>query len=310
MIEVSGLTKSYGSHLAINDLNFTINKGEVVGFLGPNGAGKSTTMKILTGFMAATHGTAKVCGYDVFESPIEVKKRIGYLPETPPVYLDMLVFDYLEYVAQLKGVEKSKIKSSVNRAIEQTHLGSVQKRMIQNLSKGFKQRVGIAQALVSDPEVLILDEPTVGLDPKQVAEIRDLIKELKGKHTIILSTHILPEVQSTCERIIIINKGQIVAQDTLLNLSKIKSGSRKVKLKVRNSNANISATLKGIAGVLSVEKQNGGVEWTIDTEDNDEVIEQIAMQVIQSKWGLSEITSAKADLEDIFIKLTYGQAEV
>lgn len=310
MIEVSGLTKSYGSHLAINDLNFTINKGEVVGFLGPNGAGKSTTMKILTGFMAATQGTAKVCGFDVFENPIEVKKRIGYLPETPPVYLDMLVFDYLEYVAQLKGVEKSKIKSSVERAIEQTHLGTVQKRMIQNLSKGFRQRVGIAQALVSDPEVLILDEPTVGLDPKQVAEIRDLIKELKGKHTIILSTHILPEVQSTCERIIIINKGQIVAQDTLTNLSKIKSGSRKVKLKVRNSNANISATLKGIAGVLSAEQQNGGFDWTIDTEDNDDVIEQIAMQVIQSKWGLSEITSAKADLEDIFIKLTYGQAEV
>ncbi len=310
MIEVSGLTKSYGTHLAINDLNFKINKGEVVGFLGPNGAGKSTTMKILTGFMAATQGTAKVCGFDVFENPIEVKKRIGYLPETPPVYLDMLVFDYLEYVAQLKGVEKSKIKSSVERAIEQTHLGSVQKRLIQNLSKGFKQRVGIAQALVSDPEVLILDEPTVGLDPKQVAEIRDLIKELKGKHTIILSTHILPEVQSTCERIIIINKGQIVAQDTLSNLSKIKSGSRKVKLKVRNSNANISATLKGITGVLNAEQQNGGIDWTIDTEDNDEVIEQIAMQVIQSKWGLSEITSAKADLEDIFIKLTYGQAEV
>ncbi|MGE3760026.1 MAG: ABC transporter ATP-binding protein, partial [Pseudobdellovibrionaceae bacterium] len=211
MIEVTGLTKDYGPHRAIDHLNFKINKGEVVGFLGPNGAGKSTTMKIITGFMAPTSGYAKICGFDVFEDPIEVKKRIGYLPETPPVYTDMFVRDYLRFVAKLKLVEPSKVESYVENAIEKTNLQSVANRLIQNLSKGFKQRVGIAQALVSQPEVLVLDEPTVGLDPKQVAEVRDLIKELRGHHTIILSTHNLSEVQAICERVIIINRGKIAA---------------------------------------------------------------------------------------------------
>ncbi len=308
MIEVQNLTKSYGGILAIQSLNFEIKKGEVVGFLGPNGAGKSTTMKIITGFMAPTSGKAVVGGYDVFENPIEVKKRIGYLPETPPVYGDMRVRDYLRYVAELKGVEKSKIEKNVSNSIEKTHLESVEKRLVQNLSKGFRQRVGIAQALVSDPAVLILDEPTVGLDPKQVAEIRDLIRELRGQHTIVLSTHILPEVQATCERIIIINKGRIVAQDTLSNLSNLQSGSRKVNLKVKNPKTEISQTLSGIPGVLKVHSGSGPSEWMLDTMENDEVVEQIAKQVIQSGYGLLEISSAKADLEDIFLKLTYEKS--
>lgn len=307
MIEVQNLTKSYGGILAIQSLNFQIKKGEVVGFLGPNGAGKSTTMKIITGFMAPTSGKAVIGGVDVFESPIDVKKRIGYLPETPPVYGDMKVREYLKYVAELKGVPKDKIEKGVANSIEKTQLGSVEKRMIQNLSKGFRQRVGIAQALVSNPEVLILDEPTVGLDPKQVAEIRDLIKELKGHHTIILSTHILPEVQATCERIIIINKGKIVAQDTLNNLANLKSGSRRVNLKIRKPTAETGPILSAIPGVLKVDGSLQSQDWVLDTQENEDVVEKIASQVIQRGYGLLEISSAKADLEDIFMKLTYGK---
>jgi ABC-2 type transport system ATP-binding protein len=307
VIIVENLTKKYGDHTAIDRLSFHIRKGEVVGFLGPNGAGKSTTMKIITGFMAPSEGLARIGGFDVFENPIEVKKRIGYLPETPPVYTDMLVRDYLTFVAELKGVDASKLKVSVDRAIEKTNLRSVEKRLIQNLSKGFRQRVGIAQALVSNPEVLILDEPTVGLDPKQVAEIRDLIRELRGEHTIILSTHILPEVQATCERIIIINRGKIVAQDTLDNLSNLKSGSRKVHLKVRKANADLTSQLKALPGVLAVQLM-GTQDWQIDTSENEEVIERIASEVIGKGAGLLEISSARADLEEIFLKLTYGES--
>lgn len=305
MIIVENLTKKYGEHTAIDRLNFHVRKGEVVGFLGPNGAGKSTTMKIITGFMAPSEGIARVGGFDVFENPIEVKKRIGYLPETPPVYADMLVRDYLTFVAQLKGVEGASLKTFVDRAIEKTHLGAVQKRLIQNLSKGFKQRVGIAQALVSNPEVLILDEPTVGLDPKQVAEIRDLIRELRGEHTVILSTHILPEVQATCERIIIINHGKIVAQDSLANLSTLKSGSRRVHLKVRKANADLQERLKALPGILAV-VSTSPQDWQIDATESEDVIERVASEVIKNGAGLLEITSARADLEEIFLKLTYG----
>lgn len=315
MIDVCDLTKTYGGIEAIQSLNFQIRKGEVVGFLGPNGAGKSTTMKIITGFMAPTSGKAMVCGFDVFENPIEVKKRIGYLPETPPVYGDMTVESYLRYVAELKLVEKQKISKQVDHAIEKTNLGNVKKRMIQNLSKGFRQRVGIAQALVSDPEVLILDEPTVGLDPKQVAEIRDLIQELRGQHTIILSTHILPEVQATCERIIIISKGRIVAQDTLENLTHIKQGVQKVSLKIRKSASHSTQSqniLQQIPGILKVQNMSHEISpeapqvWTLETTAGDEIIEIIAQQVISSGLGLLEISSVKADLEDVFLQLTYG----
>jgi ABC-2 type transport system ATP-binding protein len=309
VIEVSQLTKKYGDMLAIDSLNFKVAKGEVVGFLGPNGAGKSTTMKIITGYMAPTSGVAKVGGIDVFEDPIAVKRRIGYLPETPPVYLDMTVTEFLKYVAELKGVEKAKISSQVKNAIEKTNLGEVHKRLIQNLSKGFKQRVGIAQALVSDPDVLILDEPTVGLDPKQVAEIRDLIKELRGQHTIILSTHILPEVQAVCERIIIISKGKIVAEDSLANLAALKSGGRKIQLRIRQTNADIQQILSGVKGVQKVSHGNSPRDWQLDTADSDEMIESIAKEVMSKGLGLLEISSAKADLEDVFLKLTYGDGQ-
>lgn len=306
MITVQNLTKSYGGILAIQSLNFTVNKGEVVGFLGPNGAGKSTTMKIITGFMAPTSGSAVIGGYDVFENPIEVKKRIGYLPETPPVYADMRVREYLKYVAELKGVEKTKITGFVANAIEKTNLGSVENRMIHNLSKGFRQRVGIAQALVSNPEVLILDEPTVGLDPKQVAEIRDLIQDLKGHHTIILSTHILPEVQATCERIIIINKGQIVAQDSLANLTSTRKGHQVIHVKVRNANEDLVKSLTALSGVNRVSVGSLPQELVIETGAQDEMIEKIASYIIQNKAGLLGISAARADLEEVFLNLTYG----
>lgn len=303
MIEVKNLTKTYGGITAIRGINFSVKKGEVVGFLGPNGAGKSTTMKIITGYMAPTSGQASVAGFDVFENPIEVKKRIGYLPETPPLYTDMYVRDYLKYVAQLKGVEKNKIQAQVNDALEKTHLQDVQKRMIQNLSKGFRQRVGIAQALVSNPDVLILDEPTVGLDPKQVAEIRDLIRALRGQHTIILSTHILPEVQATCERIIIVNQGQIVAQDSLEGLMANQKGRRKILLKTKHTGKDVEQSLRDLSGVSDV--RTVGADLEIEMADDEKAVEMIAQMVMQKGFGLLGIQSARADLEDVFIKLTY-----
>lgn len=306
MISVQNLSKSYGGIQAIQSLNFQVNKGEVVGFLGPNGAGKSTTMKIITGFMAPTSGSAVIGGFDVFENPIEVKKRIGYLPETPPVYTDMRVKEYLKYVAELKAVEKGKMSQYVSNAIEKTNLGSVENRMIQNLSKGFRQRVGIAQALVSNPEVLILDEPTVGLDPKQVAEIRDLIKDLKGHHTIILSTHILPEVQATCERIIIINKGQIVAQDSLANLTNARRAHQVVHLKVRASSDSFVKGLSALQGVNRVSPGQMAQELVIETGTGDDMIEKIANHAIQNNVGLLGINAVRADLEEVFLNLTYG----
>lgn len=308
MIEVRDLTKDYGTRRAIDSLNFTVNKGEVVGFLGPNGAGKSTTMKIITGFMAPSGGQALVAGYDVFENPLEVKRRIGYLPEHPPVYGDMFVKEYLEFVAHLKGVEKSRISGLVSKAIEKTNLGQVQSRLIQNLSKGFRQRVGIAQAIVSDPDVLILDEPTVGLDPKQVAEIRDLIKELRGHHTIILSTHILPEVEATCERIIIINQGKIVAQESLSNIGAMSKGARQVTFRVSRDQDRLVNHLASVSGVLKAYKGPTPGLVVAEISGQDEMVEALAKEVVLSGAGLLEMQSM-AQLEDVFIKLTYGSLE-
>jgi ABC-2 type transport system ATP-binding protein len=305
MIEVHNLTKKYGERTAISNLNFKIEKGDVVGFLGPNGAGKSTTMKIITGFMAPSSGTAKICGFDVFENPIEVKKRIGYLPETPPLYVDMKVDDYLKFVAELKQVEPTKIKTLVDRALAKTQLTDVRHRLIQNLSKGFKQRVGIAQALVSEPEVLVLDEPTVGLDPKQVAEIRELIKELRGEHTIILSTHILPEVQATCNKVIIIHQGVIVAEDSIEGLEKLNRGSLAVTIKTRNKSS-LEESLKKMDGVLSVDRISD-LHFKVKISEHDELIEKVASEVIRSGAGLMELVPSRANLEDVFLKLTYGQ---
>lgn len=307
MIEVKNLSKEYGQRRAISNLNFTIQKGDVVGFLGPNGAGKSTTMKIITGFMAPTSGEAKVAGFDVFEFPIEVKKRIGYLPETPPVYVDMYVREYLEYVAQLKQVPASKIKSFVDAAIEKTHLEEVQKRLIQNLSKGFKQRVGIAQALVSDPEVLILDEPTVGLDPKQVAEIRDLIQSLRGQHTIVLSTHILSEVQATCEKVIIINKGEIVLQDTIEHLANLEQGHTRLNIRLASEMASLPTEIARFKDLISIERGHSDRHWRVDLKGGDAQVAELAKFLATQGAGLVELTPQKMDLEDVFIKVTYGR---
>lgn len=307
MIEVKNLCKDYGNRRAIDHLNFSLQKGDVVGFLGPNGAGKSTTMKIITGFMAPTSGSASIAGFDVFENPIEVKKRIGYLPEIPPVYGDMFVREYLEYAAALKSIPSRDTKKMVDRALEKTNLGSVEKRLIQNLSKGFRQRVGLAQAIVSDPDVLILDEPTVGLDPKQVAEIRDLIRELRGQHTIILSTHILPEVQATCEKVIIINKGHIVAQDTIDHLSKIEQGQSRLFMRFRREVSDLKSIISDIDGVLGVDPGHSQKEWKVDVRGDDGIIEAVSSRVVQKGLGLIELSPTKKDLEDVFLKLTYGQ---
>lgn len=303
MIEVRNLSKSYGSRQAIRDLNFSVGKGEVVGFLGPNGAGKSTTMKIVTGYMAPSAGSVTVAGFDIFEEPIEVKRRVGYLPETPPLYQDMFVGDYLRFVANLKEVERAKVNSFVDSALEKTGLQDVRKRMIHNLSKGYKQRVGLAQALVSDPEILILDEPTVGLDPKQVAEIRELIRQLKGQHTIVLSTHILPEVQASCEKVIIINSGMIVAEDSLEGLARrMSGGGNRISLRVRRDQDGVIKGLQALKGVRKSVAAGNYIE--VDVEGGDEAIEHVAAYAVEQGAGLLELKSQSVDLENIFLKLT------
>ena len=307
MIEVRNLSKSYGDRPAISSLNFSVKKGEVVGFLGPNGAGKSTTMKIVTGSMAPTSGEVRVDGFDVFEDPIEVKKRIGYLPETPPVYFDMYVEDYLHYVAVLKGVERSHCPAMVKAALEKAQLMDVKGRLIANLSKGFKQRVGLAQALVSDPDVLILDEPTVGLDPKQVAEIRNLIQQLRGQHTIILSTHILPEVQASCDKVIIINRGHIIAEDSLDGLARRMSGGVRLGLRVRRAADALSKSLSEIKGVRAVKVQGQHLEVELDGQED--AVEAVAAMAV-NKSGLLEMKSEAHSLEDIFLQLTSKDREV
>jgi ABC-2 type transport system ATP-binding protein len=309
MIEVRGLTKSYGPYMAVDHISFSVKRGEVVGFLGPNGAGKTTTMRIITGFMPPTTGSVSVAEFDVFESPIEVKRRIGYLPETPPLYGEMTVEEYLRFVARLKLVEKSRISTLVERAIEKTRLGDVRTRLIQNLSKGYRQRVGISQALVSDPEVLILDEPTVGLDPRQVAEVRTLISELKGQHTIILSTHILPEVQATCERIIILNRGKIVAEDSLESLGRRVSQSQatsRVFVRVGRASEELKAELHKIDGVRAVQLKDGD-RYEIDTDGSKKVTQTVAGVVVTSGVALLELREEAFNLEDVFLKLTTSE---
>ncbi len=307
MIEVANLTKNYGPYRAVDNLSFSVRKGEVVGFLGPNGAGKTTTMKIITGFMAASSGSVRVAGFDVFENPLEVKKKIGYLPETPPVYGEMTVESYLKFVAKLKGVEKERLHELVERALKKTDLGSVRTRLIQNLSKGYRQRIGISQALVSDPEVLILDEPTVGLDPRQVAEVRSLIKELAGQHTVLLSTHILPEVQASCQRIVIINKGKIVMQDAIESLSARMSNSGRVFLRVNQQVPTLVSSLKETRGVTALRQPAGADSFEIDTDGSKETAAALAAKVVNSGAGLFEMRQESFNLEDVFLKLTTSE---
>jgi ABC-2 type transport system ATP-binding protein len=303
MIQVNHLTKMYGARTAVNNLSFEIQKGEIVGFLGPNGAGKSTTMKILTGFMPATSGKAVIAGFDVFENATDVKRNVGYLPETPPVYLEMQVDDYLAFSARLHQVPSAKIKKAVDQVLEKTALGSVRKRLIGNLSKGFRQRVGLAQAMIHNPQVLILDEPTVGLDPKQIIEIRELIKGLAGDHTVILSSHILPEVTATCQRIIVINQGQIVAEDTLDRLTtRLKKGLIFSMLVKNPAQAGVSA-IKKIQGVSNVTLV--GTKLVVEiAPGTPELRDRIIEAAVQEKMGVLEFSAERVSLEEIFLQLT------
>lgn len=303
MIQVSHLTKLYGPRAAVNDLNFEVKKGEIVGFLGPNGAGKSTTMKIVTGFMPASEGTVKVGGYDVFEQAIEVKRRIGFLPENPPVYTEMPVQEYLDFSARLHQVEKGKVSRAVDSVIEKTKLGDVRKRLIGNLSKGYRQRVGLAQALVHNPPVLILDEPTVGLDPKQIIEIRELIKGLAGDHTVILSSHILPEVTATCQRIIVINKGKIVAEDTIDQLSARMTKGLIYSLHVKSPSQEGISSIQSISGVSKVSQSGSKIVVEIHP-GAAEIRDQVVETAVKKNMGVLEFSAEKVSLEEIFLQLT------
>ena len=306
MIQAKALTKLYGSRKAICDVSFTINKGEIVGFLGPNGAGKTTTMKILTGYMPPNQGEVYLDGLDISKEPFLAKKKLGYLPEAPPVYTDMIVEDYLRYTAKLKLCPKPDISKSVETAIERVGLQSVKKRLIQNLSKGFKQRLGLAQALVNNPDILILDEPTVGLDPKQVIEMRGILKKLRGDHTIILSTHILSEAQVTCDRVIIINEGNIIAEESLSSLSEKMQAKRRILLRVKKPSSRLLSDLKKIEGVLSV-SENNKETFILDVGRGDQINEAAAQAVISNSCGLIELKEEGFNLEELFIRLTEGK---
>ena len=314
MIEVRHLSRNFGTVQAIQDVTFDVRKGEIVGFLGPNGAGKTTTMRILTGYIPATSGTAKVAGYDVQEQSLEVRKRIGYMPENPPLYGDMTVESFLHFVAKIKGVDGKDRKKAVDRVMDQVEIGDMRHRLIKTLSKGYKQRVGLAQALVHNPEVLILDEPTIGLDPKQIREVRTLIKNLAGQHTVILSTHILPEVSMTCERVIIINKGRIVAEDTPDQLTAKLTGSQRVVMEVEGPADTVADALRAVPGVLSVnaERANGDSRsvFTVETSLGSDLRNELARVVVEKGWGLYELRSVEMSLEDVFLHLVTEEEEV
>ncbi len=307
MIKVEGLTKRYGSATAVKNISFEVDKGEVVGFLGPNGAGKTTTMRVLTCFLPPTEGTASVAGFDVLEDPLEVKKRIGYLPESPPLYSEMSVYDYLEFVARLKGIPSGEVAGRVDAVLGRCNLGDVQAKLNGQLSKGYRQRVGLAQALIHNPDVLILDEPTAGLDPKQIIEVRQLIRELGGDHTIILSTHILPEVSTTCGRVIIINNGKIEASDTPENLTARLQGHDSIWLELDGPSDEIEpklAAVPGVERVVPAQGQAGRSAWQVEADKDPAVRTALARAVIEAGWGLYEIRSVGLSLEDIFLKLT------
>ena len=313
MIEVKDLTKSFGERTAVDHVSFVVNRGEILGFLGPNGAGKTTTMRILTGFLPATSGTAQVAGFDVFNDSLEVRKRIGYLPENPPLYLDMSVSAYLEFVARIKNVPAEKRQARVDDAMTKTNITDKRHELIKRLSRGYKQRVGLAQALVHDPEVIILDEPTVGLDPKQIIEVRHLIKSLAGSHTIILSTHILPEVSMTCDRVVIINRGRIAAIDTPANLTTQLKGVQNVLLEVAADQNAVSAAVREIPGVRKVTAEpaggNGRVALMVEVSSGQDVRSQIAARIVGKGWPLYELRGVNLSLEEIFLELTTEDSE-
>jgi len=308
VIEVKNLTKYYGEIRGIDNVSFSVEKGEIIGFLGPNGSGKTTTMRILTCFFPPTRGVAKVAGYNVIEDPMEVRRRMGYVPETVPLYPDMKVRDYLNFVAEAKGVEKGWKSKKIGEIMEQCGIIDVSHRLVGNLSKGYRQRVGLAQALINDPEVLILDEPTIGLDPKQVVEIRNFIKNLAGERTIILSTHILPEVSMTCERVIIIHEGKIVVVDTPENLMRMLQKTSKTLIQIEGIRQEIKDKLKTITGVIKVvekgEPTPGVFTYEVESEKEKDISGELSYLVYNNKWKLVEMSAVKMSLENVFIELT------
>lgn len=309
MIEIKNLTKRYGDKLALDDVSFTVNEGEILGFLGPNGAGKSTTMNILTGYLSATEGHAVIGGFDILDNPTEAKKQIGYLPEQPPLYMDMTVDEYLDFMYDLKKVKlRSPKKAHIEAICELVKISHVRKRMIRNLSKGYKQRVGIAQALLGNPPVLILDEPTVGLDPKQIIEIRALIKNLSESHTVILSSHILPEIQAVCDRVIVINGGKLVADDTEANLSRKLSDDLRFTIRVSGPEREVMQTLQSMSETKEVqslgEKEPGVFEFIIEAVEGADIRRELFKRMASRNWPIMGLKSSELTLEDIFLQLT------
>jgi len=315
MIKVQGLTKRYPRTVAVDNISFEVEKGQIVGFLGPNGAGKTTTMRVLTCFLPPTEGTANVAGFDVLEHPEEVKKRIGYLPETPPLYPEMEVDEYLTFVGQLKGISSKDIKGRVDEVMGRCAIGDVSKKLIAKLSKGYRQRVGLAQAIIHNPDVLILDEPTSGLDPKQIIEIRELLKSLSGEHTIILSTHILSEVEQSCERVIIISQGKLVAIDSVANLTNRLRGQEQVAIEVESADGSpdpgeVQKRLEQVAGVSRVmmkDAKNGRLLFELESLQGRHIRADVARSVVNAGWGLSELRAVGLSLEDIFLQLTAAE---
>jgi len=307
VIEVQHLTKRYGRVTAVDDVSFRVERGEILGFLGPNGAGKTTTMRVITGFMPATDGRVVVAGFDVFEQPVEAKRRTGYLPETPPLYPEMTVRDYLSFVARIKGVPAAERKSRVQQVMGRTRVADMAESHCSKLSKGYRQRVGLAQAILHNPDVLVLDEPTAGLDPKQIIETRQLIKELAGDHTIILSTHILPEVAQTCQRVVIINKGRVVAIDTPDNLTARLRGSETMYVQLDAGPADAASTLERVPGVTRVtvsDRRDGSIGYEVESRQGEDVRRALARTVVANNWGLLELRPLRLSLEEIFLSLT------
>jgi len=313
MIEVEGLTKVYGNKTAIDNLTFTVQKGEVVGFLGPNGAGKTTTMRVLSCYMPPTSGTARVGGYDIRTQALDVRRRIGYLPEHVPLYTDLTVTQYLSFVAEAKGLSRLTRRQRVGEAIERCLLQDARGRIIGKLSKGYRQRVGLAQALLGDPPILILDEPTIGLDPKQIIEIRSLIRDMQGERTVILSTHILPEVGMVCQRVIIINEGRIVAVDTPETLTRRLQRSTQVLLQIDGPPDQVTVRLREAPGVLQVVMKDGAGalrRYLVETDKDRDLRQELARVVCSSGWGLLELRPVDMSLEDVFIRLVTEEEAV
>jgi ABC-2 type transport system ATP-binding protein len=314
MIKVEGLTKRYARTVAVDNISFEVDKGQIVGFLGPNGAGKTTTMRVLTCFLPPSAGSANVAGYDILTHPMDVKKRIGYLPETPPLYPEMEVHEYLEFVGRLKGVPKREVKKRVDEVSQRCAIADVQKKLIGKLSKGYRQRVGLAQAIIHNPDVLILDEPTAGLDPKQIIETRELIRSLAGDHTIILSTHILPEVEQTCEQVIIISRGRLVAKDSVENLTNRLRGAEAVAVEVDAApdTGTVQRKLEQVSGVSRVvqkDSRNGRFSFEIESLKGRHIRPELARVIVESGWNLNELRPVGLSLEEIFLQLTASDKE-